>query len=116
MASQKDIVAAIAILDLGEPDGLSRKPTVSDLSSMVGDKVSAAERDDAWHVFINDRPVDVFINADPVDENMVSNNHRSPICVSGVVIQPGRSKLVPDLDLDNNVIKIWLEKEVISIG
>ncbi len=107
MASQEDIVAAIAVLDSDELDGLSRKPTVSDLSDLVGEKVSAAERDGAW---------DVFINVDPVDENMVSNNHRSPICVSGVVIQPGRSKLVPDLDLNNNTIKIWLKKEVISIG
>lgn len=47
---------------------------------------------------------------------VVTNLHKSTLVIAGVVIAPGASESVPDINLDKASIKRWIDKKVISVS
>lgn len=116
------IVSAIVKIDKDlQPIGLLKKPNVVDVEAVIGESITAAERDEAWEKFQDpdfdsdslESAVDSIANQGMSDPPMVKNGYQSPIEINGVVIPVGESREVPGLDPEHKVIKRWLEKEVI---
>ena len=121
MAKNADILAAMAQLeeDSGE---LTKKPNVDAIASLVGEPVSAQERDAAWSEFLAGKAGDDTAgDADQAptdtagDGQMLNNHMRNAMVVGTITIPPGGSAEVEDFDPEKPVYRAWLEAGLISL-
>lgn len=116
-ASKAAILEAVELLASQAEGGLEKKPSVKDLEALVGGNVTAADRDEAWEMFVAEGSSDDHEAPEvegPVDAEVV-NNYTSPLAINGVTIPVGGSAVVPKFNAENPLLKRWLEKKVISV-
>ncbi len=129
------IVAAIRVIAAAlAPLELTKKPNVADVEIHTGFDVTAAERNEAWELFLSGDVVadtaetttesDTVESVESVEEVAeevilgahVTNLFTSPIALFGVRIPVGQSADVPRYNPNHKVMGWWLEKGVISVS
>jgi len=132
MPSQEDIIAAIAQLD-EDAGGLDKKPHVKAIESLLGEDISADDRDQAWAALKDAQPdaenteavtekkpaakaeAKVALNTGDEDAPIITNNMKPSFALFGVSIKSGESAPVPKFDADKPFIALCIEKELISV-
>ena len=141
MTKAAQIVAAIEDIAAAQsPLPLTKKPNVSDVEVYTEFDITAAERNEAWELFLTgevvvDTPT-LEKEADTVDEVTetveeaeeaeeveevilgahVTNLYTSTIALFGVNIPVGQSADVPRYNPNHKVMGWWLEKGVIEVS
>lgn len=122
-AGQRESVAAA--IDLIVDGDTSKKPNVADVREHVDFDVSADDRDEAWIAYVaaqegaEEAPAKNAVEreiASRSDTTTVSNRHGSALNIRGVKIPAGESAEVPGLDVDQPIIRAWIDAGVIELG
>ena len=116
--SKADIFDALSVL-AESSKGLNKKPNVSTLEELLGEDITAKERDDAWKEFLASKPVEEPESVEvaevaEVEAKHVTNNYKSAINVCGVTIEVGQTKIIHKFKA-NKVIEKWISEDVITV-
>lgn len=120
---QEAVFGAMAELVKKEP---SKKPNVKLIEGIAKIDINADERDAYWADF---QETDAFKAAiegdgggtddadadDDDDSQKVTNNYTGALLVCGTRIPAGETMPVPKFDAEHSVMKIWLDREIISV-
>ena len=98
-----------AFVELAGGDVLTKKPTVKDVESLIGEDVTASERDAAWNEF------NITLDVGKPAGNVVTNHYTGPIAINGIEIQRGDSAEVPGFDPSHKLMARWLEHGIITV-